>query len=235
MPPETALLESRALRASVISRTSVLDKVKALALLPDGVHVTTQGVADYFEVEERVINKIMQRHRTELEANGFKVLRGSDLAEFKSDILSLYSRSYPQPRSALGIFTRRAVLNVAMLLRHSEVARRVRTYLLDVGEARRGGAEGPSDWGRLSLESLVAESAAKAAALLLEGPIGARLDAVDRRIDAHGRVICAMSDRLCRLGEDVTEIRRDLARIDVRLDGLADVLATRLPERRRRR
>jgi hypothetical protein len=34
--------------------------LKALALLPDGLHVTTQGVADYFEVGERVVNKLIQ-------------------------------------------------------------------------------------------------------------------------------------------------------------------------------
>src|SRR3954471_21994970 len=52
MPPETALLESRALRDSVIERTDALDKVKILTMLPDGVHVTTRIVAAYFEVRE---------------------------------------------------------------------------------------------------------------------------------------------------------------------------------------
>ena len=45
-----------------------------------------------------------------------------------------WSSSYPQARSGLGILTRRAVLNVAMLLRDSDVARRVRGYLLDAEE-----------------------------------------------------------------------------------------------------
>ncbi len=233
MPPETALFESPSLRASMIGHTRVLDKVKALTLLPDGVHVTTQGVADYFEVHERVLNKVLQRHRAELELNGFTVLRGSDLAKFKGDRMSLFPSSYPQARSGLALFTRRAVLNVAMLLRDSEVARRVRTHLLDAEESHRRGGEGAFGWGS-AFESLVTEAAAKAAVMVLEGPIGARLDAVDRRLDAHGRVICAMSDRLCRMGEDMTEVRRDIARINVRLDQFADVLRTRQPRRRRK-
>ncbi|MGW0823841.1 restriction endonuclease [Streptomyces sp. NPDC002845] len=129
---EAALLESKALRDSVVERTDVLDRVKALSLLPDGMHVTTAMVATYFEVAETVINNLLNRHRQELEVNGLQVLRGPELREFKELNLSSYSGSYPQPRSGLALWPRRAVLNVAMLLRDSEVARQVRTYLLDV-------------------------------------------------------------------------------------------------------
>ena len=115
----------------------MLDKVRALSLLPDGMHVTTRMVANYFEVAERTVNRLMQRHRDELTENGMRTLRGSELELFKRDILSLFPESYPQPRSNLTLFTRRAVLNVAMLLRDSDVARRVRTYLLDTEQAAR--------------------------------------------------------------------------------------------------
>ncbi|MDT0609660.1 restriction endonuclease [Streptomyces lancefieldiae] len=129
---ETALLESPTLRSSVLERTDVLDRVKALSLLPDGMHVTTAMVATYFEVAETVINNLLSRHRQELESNGLRVLRGPGLREFKKLNLSSYRSGHPQPRSSLAIWSRRAVLNVAMLLRDSEVARQVRTYLLDM-------------------------------------------------------------------------------------------------------
>ncbi|WP_369260636.1 restriction endonuclease [Streptomyces sp. R35] len=132
MIAEAALLESKTLRDSVLQRTEVLDKVKALSLLPDGMHVTTAMVAAYFEVADTVINNLLSRHRQELESNGLRVLRGSELLEFKELNLSSYPGSYPQPRSSLAIWSRRAVLNVAMLLRDSDVARQVRTYLLDM-------------------------------------------------------------------------------------------------------
>jgi len=128
---EAALLESKTLRDGALERTEVLDRVKALSLLPDGMHVTTAMVATYFEVAGTVINNLLSRHRAELESNGLRVLRGSDLQEFKELSLSSYPGRYPQPRSGLAIWSRRAVLNVAMLLRESEVARQVRTYLLD--------------------------------------------------------------------------------------------------------
>lgn len=129
---EAALLESKTLRDSALERTDVLDRVKALSLLPDGMHVTTAMVATYFEVAETVINNLLSRHRLELESNGLRVLRGSDLREFQELNLSFSSEGYPQRRSSLAVWSRRAVLNVAMLLRDSEVARQVRTYLLDM-------------------------------------------------------------------------------------------------------
>ena len=50
MPSEVALLESRAMRVEHQGRVDVLDKVKALVMLPDGIHVRTEDVARYFEV-----------------------------------------------------------------------------------------------------------------------------------------------------------------------------------------
>ncbi|MFJ8823875.1 restriction endonuclease [Streptomyces sp. NPDC102467] len=129
---ETVLLESKTLRDSVRDHTTVLDKVKTLSLLPDDTHVTTAMVAVYFEVAETVINNLLSRHRKELESNGLHVLRGPDLQKYQNLTVSFSSADYPQRRSSLALWSRRAVLNVAMLLRESDVARRVRTYLLDM-------------------------------------------------------------------------------------------------------
>ncbi|WP_314224807.1 restriction endonuclease [Streptomyces zaehneri] len=129
---ESALLESKSLRDGVLERTDVLDRVKALSLLPDGMHVTTAMVAAYFGVTAEAIRQLKARHHDELSDNGMLTLRGPDLAEFKRDVLSRYPGGHPQPRSSLTLYSRRSVLNVAMLLRDSEVARQVRTYLLDM-------------------------------------------------------------------------------------------------------
>ncbi|MFI6447584.1 hypothetical protein [Kitasatospora sp. NPDC050543] len=144
MSMEAALLESRTLRGSLSTRIDVLDKVKILMLLPDGVHVTTRMVADYFEVGEDIVRQLVVRHRAELSESGVVVLRGADLRSFESDNMSLSIGSYPQARRSLTVYPRRAVLNIAMLLRDSEVARRVRGHLLDVAEAAR--RSGPSTW-----------------------------------------------------------------------------------------
>jgi HJR/Mrr/RecB family endonuclease len=129
---EAALLESKTLRDSALERTDVLDRVKALSLLPDGMHVTTAMVAAYFGVTTEAIRQLKARHHEELVSNGMVTLQGPELAKFKRDVLSRFSEGYPQPRSSLTLYSRRSVLNVAMLLRDSEVARQVRTYLLDM-------------------------------------------------------------------------------------------------------
>ncbi|MFI0964292.1 restriction endonuclease [Streptomyces sp. NPDC021080] len=123
---ESALLESRTLRESALERTEVLDRVKALTLLPDGMHVTTAMVAAYFEVGLEAVKSLAKDHRAELETNGYRLLTGDELRSFKN-LSGIQSRT-----RSLALFSRRAVLNVAMLLRDSEVARQVRTYLLDM-------------------------------------------------------------------------------------------------------
>ncbi|MEU1273072.1 hypothetical protein [Streptomyces sp. NPDC005799] len=127
-PSELMLTESRTLRAQTASRVDVLDKVKALALLPDGVHATIEIVADFFEASVDSIEKVVQRNRKELEENGYVVLRGAEYRAFAADNLSAAN---PKSRT-VALFTRRAILNVGQLLTESDVARRVRTYLLEV-------------------------------------------------------------------------------------------------------
>ncbi|WP_207220808.1 hypothetical protein [Streptomyces albidoflavus] len=133
-PNELVLTESRTMRAQTAGRVDVLDKVKALALLPDGVHATTEIVASYYEVDVEAVKSIVRRHLAELEENGLRKLDGQELREYKlategqGDPLSGRSKS-------LRLFTRRTILNVGQLLTESDVARQVRTYLLDVEEA----------------------------------------------------------------------------------------------------
>ncbi|GEC08166.1 hypothetical protein SSP24_58210 [Streptomyces spinoverrucosus] len=61
---ESALLESKTLRDSVLDRTDVLDRVKALSLLPDGMHVTTARRTDGQQVPR------IDRYRTDLLQGG---------------------------------------------------------------------------------------------------------------------------------------------------------------------
>lgn len=68
----------------------------------------------------------MKDHRLELVSNGYCVLAGDELRSFK-DLSGIQSHT-----PTLAVFSRCAVLNVAMLLRDSEIARQVRTYLLDM-------------------------------------------------------------------------------------------------------
>ncbi|MFJ1913028.1 hypothetical protein ACIOGX_13960 [Streptomyces sp. NPDC088147] len=230
MPPEGALLESRTMRDSVVGRVEALDKVKALRLLHDGVHIATEGVARYFEVSTDVIRQLTARHRAELSENGMHVLRGSDLREYQSDKMSLSSGgegSYPQRRSSLTLYTRRAVLNIAMLLRDSDIARCVRTYLLDAEHDLR---KGYADLDR-RVTDVEACLGGVGVALRELGPVlnrmSYRLDSLDRRLDATNRVVAAISNRLC-------EMSADIHRVDARVDDVVHQLRDLRRGRKRR-
>ncbi|TDC76217.1 restriction endonuclease [Streptomyces hainanensis] len=138
---ESDLLASRELRGRVLDRVDVLDKVKTLRLLPDGLHVTTRMVAEFYEVDREAVKKVVIRHRGELVESGLRVLEGLELQRFKRDNLSP-NPGLPQPRRSLTLYPRRAVLNVGMLLRDSVVARQVRSYLLDTEAVARVPAGG---------------------------------------------------------------------------------------------
>lgn len=120
-----ALIESKSLRESVIDRTEVLEKVKNLSMLPDGLDVSIEMAANYYEVGKEAINSCIKDNRSELEADGLKVLKGNELRSFKDiSVIGKNARSFT-------IIPRRALLRIGMLLRDSVVAQTVRTYLLD--------------------------------------------------------------------------------------------------------
>lgn len=129
MTTDLTVPESRSERDRLAARTDVLDKVGVLRMLPGDMYVNTEAVATFYEVTPEVVRQTVVRNRTELEADGISVVRRSEV----SDKLSLTPDEIGMPRTAptLGLFPRRAVLRIGMLLRDSAVALRVRTYLLD--------------------------------------------------------------------------------------------------------
>ncbi|MEU3575572.1 hypothetical protein AB0H24_03960 [Streptomyces globisporus] len=227
MPKEVALLESRTLRGEQMGRVDVLDKVKSLVMLPDGIHVRTEDVGRYFEVSTGAVRRLTDRHQGEFTENGMRVLRGADLRSFHSDMESLWSgdgvESYPQAATQLRLYTRRTVLNIAMLLRDSDIARCVRTYLLDAEESLR------TQYASLDQRVTRIESCLTGVGSALQelGPVlvrmSERLDSLDRKVEMTHQVVGAMSLRL-------TDVQQDV----VRLDGRMDTFAGQLKDLRRR-
>lgn len=118
---------ARAERDQLADRTDVLDKVGVLRMLPDGMNVTTDMVAEFFEAPIETIKTIVKRNRDELNDDGLTVVDRDDFA--------LRFNLNPGRVSAFMLYPRRAVLRIGMLLRDSAVARNVRDYLLNA-EAR---------------------------------------------------------------------------------------------------
>lgn len=123
-----------------------MQMVKELLLLDGTELATTEMVATYYDVKSiETINSVIKDHREELENNGLKVYKGSELAN--SDVMSFkdFTRNRANYKFELNdgttlsvggkgitLFTKRAILNVGMLLRDSDVAIELRSRLLDI-------------------------------------------------------------------------------------------------------
>lgn len=134
------LMESKELRESVINRTEVLDRVKQLIFLPNTEYATTRMVADYYSVNMEAIKSIVFNNDNELTSDGMLRLTGKRTKDIlvSCDLQPTNFRGYFEAGDERFsnkqnlLFTRRAILRVGMLLRDSEVAKEVRTYLLNV-------------------------------------------------------------------------------------------------------
>ncbi|AUG78545.1 hypothetical protein CFP65_3760 [Kitasatospora sp. MMS16-BH015] len=201
MAIDTVLIESPTMRAAVADRVEVLDKVRALVLLPDGMHVTTEGVAQYFEVEEKAVHSLVIDHRGELESNGYRVVTGAELASFKE-----LGKSPSRARS-LALFTRRTVLNLAMLMRDSEVARQVRCYLLDIERRTMfqpvdnpsGGVVDNPPFAPGSVDEAVARVSERVVRNVIHTSVTPLLNALIVEVGSNSRKLDAMGDRVDRL------------------------------------
>ena len=92
---------------------------------------TKQQVMALFEVSDATVERYISNHGEELKGNGYQLLKGKNLKEFKDLVdVSLINEGNKAP--LLGVFSFRAVLNLAMLLTESERAKAVRSRLLDI-------------------------------------------------------------------------------------------------------
>jgi uncharacterized protein (UPF0335 family) len=121
-----ALVESQSLREQYIEKIEVLEKVKPLTILKDDTHVTVEMAANYYDVPVETVKSLIKNNNEELVLDGLRTLDGEQLRSFK-DLCQIQSRV-----KALTIIPRRAVLRIGMLLRDSEVAKQIRSYLLNV-------------------------------------------------------------------------------------------------------
>lgn len=155
---------TRDLTQSAIDRQNILNNVQAIEVISsklglngllfnDEYKFTTKMVADIYDVDVRTIKRYVENFEDELGHNGYVVLKGAKLKEFKELFGHLMSASdddvsqrdtdvplskqNPENQSykkirALAVFNFRAVLNLGMLLTESEKAKQVRSLMLDV-------------------------------------------------------------------------------------------------------
>ena len=148
------LIEMSSLRNQLIDRVEVLSKVKQLFLIPGAEMASIGCVADYYDVSSSTINSLYLEHIDEISSDGVANYRAKDLKalwladdqqpKIKYEIIkgargkttfSFDGRIVEVNNYGSKFFSPRAVLRIGMLLRDSEVAKEVRTQLLNTFEA----------------------------------------------------------------------------------------------------
>jgi hypothetical protein len=132
----TDLTTSHHNRQNILNNPYALSKVEEYldlggVLFEDEMLFTKQQLTQIFEISDSTIEKYLAAHADELRNNGYRVLKGLKLREFKalSDVSVI---NYGDKIPALGVFSFRATLNLAMLLTESELARVIRSRILDI-------------------------------------------------------------------------------------------------------
>lgn len=138
------IISDRGMRDQCVNHYEVLERVKSILLLPEIDCMTTQQVAEYYEVGKEAIKAIYTRHNDELLIDGMKLLKRAAFLNLHHESLETLTgktvinlsngTTLEVPNRGLKIFPRRAILRIGMLLRDSEIAKEVRTQLLNIEE-----------------------------------------------------------------------------------------------------
>ncbi|MDO4822725.1 MAG: DNA-binding protein [Bacteroidales bacterium] len=140
------------LTTSAIDRQNILNNPMALPKIQEALDVkflefqgkyvvTKQFAADFYGVDIRTITNCLNANESELQRNGYTVIKGNDLKEFKLKYVqemdfpkkgSGKETDFPTKTTVLGIFDFRSFLNLGMLLTTSEKAQEVRSRILDI-------------------------------------------------------------------------------------------------------
>ncbi|WP_241602183.1 DNA-binding protein [Rosenbergiella nectarea] len=130
------LTESLYDRQNILNNRYALQKAEQHLALGgvkfDGETVfTKQQVIELFEISERTIERYLSSHSDELKNNGYQILRGLKLREFKA-LTHGTDIDDGTKTSVLGVFSFRAILNLGMLLTDSDRAKELRSRVLDI-------------------------------------------------------------------------------------------------------
>lgn len=142
---ENDLLGSKEQRETLIDKIEVLEKVKDLILLPNSQVATMKQVAQYYKVSINTLKSVFYSNQEELLEDGCRLYKGSEINN-----AHMFNYKYVESNRAnymfllddetvlkvggkgIILFTKRAILRIGMLLRDSDVAKEIRTRLLDI-------------------------------------------------------------------------------------------------------
>lgn len=139
------IITDSAVREKLAEHIEVLDRAGKLLTMPKVNMATTEQVAEFFNVPYQTINSLVDRNKEELKSDGVRRFSLQDLKIAGCDVQNVglpgkvgvmeENGSYiVVSNRGIRLFPKRSVLRVAMLLTGSEVAKAVRTALLNLTE-----------------------------------------------------------------------------------------------------
>lgn len=139
---EDSFLENARLRAELIGRTDVLDKVRKFFLIPGLDMMTTQQVAAYYKVPPATITSILLGNGDEIYPDGIESIKIWDARliqntkakksgkEGSTKFITPDGDEFLLNNNSTRLLSKRAVLRIGMLLGDNKVAKEVRVQLL---------------------------------------------------------------------------------------------------------
>lgn len=130
------LTTSQHSRQNILNNSYTLKKVEEYldlggVLFEGELIFTKQQLVQIFDISDSTVAKYLAAYTDELKNNGYRILKGQKLRDFKS-LSDVSVINYQDKSPALGVFSFRATLNLAMLLTESERARLIRSRILDI-------------------------------------------------------------------------------------------------------
>ncbi len=148
---------------SIIERKNILNNNMAIKAIYDNVgfngvlfegkyRFTKNQISQFYDVDTRTIDRLLENNSKELQDNGYEVFTGSKLRSYKDTILKAINNKDDgndtnvvtisqmteneidslNKTSILATFTFKTLLNIGMLLTGSEKAQRLRSLVLDI-------------------------------------------------------------------------------------------------------
>lgn len=132
----TNLTTSQIERQNILNNSLVVQRAEKIFKIPgyyfeDSYYFTNSQIANFFDVDIRTIERIVESHKTELIENGYQTLRGEKLANFKVNAFGT-DINVGSKVTQLSISSFRTLLNFSMLLANNDIAKQVRNTLLDI-------------------------------------------------------------------------------------------------------
>lgn len=137
---ENNLTTSNVARQNILNNQYALSEVEKViglkgVIFEGEIKFTKSQIASFFETTERTIDNIISNNDDEVASNGYVVLDGNRLMEYKLAVEKQFDDEVNfviKINNKLGVFNFRSFINISMLLSRSERAKEVRNVVLDI-------------------------------------------------------------------------------------------------------